>query len=123
MQKFISIDPMEPGTVFESTGLLHSGSSDDAGGTTVIDVDYVAPSMTLQPSPTAASSGGISAFEVGRASEASVSGAGGAVFSPMGLAAQGGVVPGAATGTSTGGSAARKDQRGMKEPKSMKLTK
>ena len=54
MQKFINIDPMEPGTVFESTGLLQ-GSDDSLGGTSVVDVEYVAPQPLPVPTPAASS--------------------------------------------------------------------
>ncbi len=97
MQKFINIDPMEPGTVFESTGLLH-GNDELSGGATVVDVETGSSRNRDNASPAPAA---VASFEVGRQSE---------LMAPVG-------VP-----HTSAASGARKE-RGMKEPKSVKQNK
>jgi hypothetical protein len=111
MQKFINIDPMEPGTVCEGTGLLQDNGGASPG------LEYGIPEVPsrgealLPPLPAA-----VSASEMGGGNRQQ--GGGDATYSPMGL--QSLTPPQSALNAGAGRA---KNQRSTKEPKSMKLTK
>lgn len=108
MQKFISVDPMEPGTVYENTGLLSGDDSGDNGS----DGDYLPPQA-------------VSSFELStRSPDSTGSGgpatsAGVATFSPM-LMPTMNVDVQQTVAAPTAGPPARNKERATKEPKSMK---
>lgn len=112
MQKFISVDPMEPGTVYENTGLL-SGDDLSGDGNGSDGLDYLPP-------PT------MSAFEMStRSPTDSAPGAGTATFSPMMMPTinpmgAGGDVQQTVAAPTTAGPPSRNKDRATKEPKSMK---
>lgn len=112
MQKFISVDPMEPGTVYENTGLLSGDdlSGDGMGGSSH-DGDYLPPQA-------------VGGFEMssrpGEPTSSSSSSAPGATFSPMMMPAMGSGDVQAVAAPTTAGPPARNKERATKEPKSMK---
>lgn len=116
MQKFINVDPMEPGTVDEEAG---GGGADSSEGMGLL---YRGPEEAADSAtPSGAGEGGdysaavpppLFSFELGRQSDvtgAAAASAGSTVFSPMGMQQQP-PLP-------------RPKDRPTKEPKSMKQSK
>lgn len=105
MQKFINVDPMEPGTVYENTGLLSEELTGDGTGSG--DGDYLPPQ--------------VGAFEMTRPPEAASSAASsGTTFSPMMMPAMSAGDVQQSVPPPVAGPPSRNKDRATKEPKSMK---